>query len=97
MHIRGVVVPGSSTRIELVITCRIAVLWKNGAAPIVVPGIRVVTVMSLLAVREAIWTTTSEQFRKKYTQDKKERRHTRESPGEGLASVLIIRVSFSDW
>lgn len=42
-------------RIEFVMTWSMAVLWKNGAAPIVVPGIRVVIEISLLLdVREAI-------------------------------------------
>jgi hypothetical protein len=32
-----------------------AVLWKNGAAPIVVPGMRVVIAMSVFVVRVAIY------------------------------------------
>lgn len=36
-------------------TWRIAVLWKNGAAPIVVPGMRVVIAISLFVVRDAIY------------------------------------------
>ncbi len=49
--------PGSSTRITLVtlnMTCRIAVPWKNGAAPSVTPGIRVVIVISDCDERLAI-------------------------------------------
>jgi hypothetical protein len=47
--------PGSSTRIALVITCSIAVRWKNVPAPIVVPGMRVVMAISLFDDRVAIW------------------------------------------
>lgn len=38
--------PGSKTLIAFVITTKIAVRWKNGAAPTVVPGILVVMVTS---------------------------------------------------
>lgn len=37
-----------------VITCKMVVRWKNGAAPMVVPGIRVGIAMSVFAVRVAI-------------------------------------------
>lgn len=46
--------PGAKTQIALVTTCKIAVRWKNGAAPIVVPGILVVILISPLEVLEAI-------------------------------------------
>jgi hypothetical protein len=35
-------------RTRLVMTCRIAVRWKNGVAPMVVPGMRVVIATSFL-------------------------------------------------
>ena len=44
-------VPGSSTRMAFDSTCRIAVPWKNGAAPTVTPCMRVVIVISPLGVR----------------------------------------------
>lgn len=47
-------IPGARTQIALVTTCKIAVRWKNGAAPIVVPGILVVILISPLDVFEAI-------------------------------------------
>jgi hypothetical protein len=37
-----------------VITCKMVVRWKNGAAPIVVPGMRVGIATSVFAVRVAI-------------------------------------------
>ena len=43
------VVPGSRRRIAFVITCKIAVRWKKAPAPIVVPGIRALIVISVLA------------------------------------------------
>ena len=84
--------PGSSTRIAFVITWRIAVLWKNGPAPMVVPGIRVVIEMSFFAL-VAIWSKP--RINKETAIDKKER--TREKPGDGFASVLRSKVSFSAW
>jgi hypothetical protein len=47
--------PGSRILMELVMTCKIAVLWKKGAAPTVVPGIRVVMAMSCFEERDAIY------------------------------------------
>lgn len=49
-------IPGSRTRMAFVTTWRIAVRWKNGAAPMVVPWIRVVIDTSALAARVAIWS-----------------------------------------
>lgn len=49
--------PGSNTRTTLAtlnITWSIAVPWKKGAAPMVVPGIRVVICISPWLLREAI-------------------------------------------
>lgn len=45
---------GSRTRMALVMTCNIAVRWKNGAAPIVKPGVRVLIEMSRFMERTAI-------------------------------------------
>lgn len=45
--------PGSRTRMRSVVTCNIAVRWKNEAAPIVVSVRRVVIAMSFLVVRVA--------------------------------------------
>jgi hypothetical protein len=43
--------PGSSTRMAFDSTCRMAVPWKNAAAPTVTPCTRVVIVISPLSVR----------------------------------------------
>ena len=45
---------GSRTRMALVMTCNIAVRWKNGAAPIVKPGVRVLIETSRFIERTAI-------------------------------------------
>jgi hypothetical protein len=67
-----------------------AVRWKKGAAPTVVPGILVVIVMSFFDEREAIWCKMSSE---KVTISSK--MFTLDSPGDGLASVLMMMVSFS--
>ena len=74
-----------------VMTCRIAVRWKKGPQPIVVSGMRVVTVTSPLADRFAICYITS------LTSNLKRLAIilTRDTPGDGFESVLIISVSFS--
>lgn len=69
-----------------------AVRWKKGAAPMVVPGIRVVIEISCFNVRVEICG-----FDPKYEFLEGVAMRTLDSPGEGLASVLMIRVSFSDW
>lgn len=81
--------PGSRTRMAFAITCKIAVHWKKGAAPIVVPGIRVEIASSVFAARVAtyywLWKTHAKLWLIR----------TLDTPGEGLASVLIITVSCS--
>ena len=69
-------------------TCKMVVRWKNGAAPMVVPGIRVGIVRSDFVVRVAICDGLASKTHNVIIL-------TRETPGEGLASVLIIIVSIS--
>ena len=89
-------VPGSSTLITLVtlnMTWSIAVPWKNDAALRVTPGIRVVIVMSDWEERVAIWRKYN--WSATLNLRRLEGRHTRDNPGEGFASVLMITVSLS--
>lgn len=56
--LNNIYAPGSSTRTTLAtlnITWSMAVPWKKGAAPMVVPGIRVVICISPWLLREAIY------------------------------------------
>lgn len=78
-----------------VITCRIAVPWKKGAAPTVVPGMRVVIEISLFKVREAIYRAKSSQGTLSPLGPVNVIL-TRESPGDGFASVLMITASLSE-
>lgn len=52
--------PGSSTFMELVITCNIAVRWKNVPAPMVVPVIRLMMSTSFLEERTVILAELSQ-------------------------------------
>ena len=47
-------------------TCKIAVSWKNGAAPMVVPGMRVVIAMSFLFDLVAICKESARQTKNRF-------------------------------